>query len=213
MLRTVRVSRAGALPLVVAILAWGCTPPPGASGGASDTTPSRGSAARAPIRPDSAHVLELANTYVYTQWKPPVKAEEKIHKGVNHGVPKGSEPQVMWIARAEEVRGGSYPADEEILALVFSNKDYQGLGIRQGYNFLWRNRTAGGVWLISVTPSSPTELVRDNIAYTHSGSKGERRLVIEDFDTITASGVRLQNVALGFCIDDPSCGGHCGYSQ
>jgi len=212
--RMLRSSRAGLLSLVVATLATSCSRS-GQSNGDTPVpapAPQAGASAHGPNDPDPAHVLSLAAKYRYPVQKNVVKAEEPIYKGANTGVAKGQEPKVLWIARAEAVPGTIYPLEEEVLARVYSDAPYGGLGIFKGNNYLWRSKTTGEVWLISENPAKAVKLRRDTIAYTHS-TPSERRVVMEDFDAVNAAGIRTPSVAIGFCIDDPSCGGHCGYSQ
>lgn len=96
-----------------------------------------------------------------------------------------------------------------IIARINSSAPYDGLGLGKGFNYVWRNSwdsAQAGTWVTKIIPSDASKpdhvLTRDSrdIPYSH-GDAREPRLVR----------IKVHSVALGLCIDDPRCGGHCGY--
>jgi hypothetical protein len=170
--------------------------------------------------PDPKAVVEMATHYDFPDPRGAVSADVPIDTMHNNkGMMRADKPQTITIAKAVPKSGYTPPAGQELVALVYSTKAYHGLGIEQGNNYVWRDRSAANssdweVWMISDTPLRGVQLLRGSVAYSHDTVETPRLVGWEYKKKDTPISTRdVDMIAYGVCIDDPVlCGGHCGYS-
>ena len=165
---------------------------------------------------DTRGIAQLAAKYTFHNKSGPKQAKKSVMTQQNPGVKLNGKP-TMDIAAATPT--GSR-MDPEILALVTSNKQYSGLGIEKGENYIVRDKhgsTNPADWRVYVVSMKPFGILRLT-AHSEPFSDGdpmEPRIVYWEFDSSGAVHPLYDMVAYAFCFDDPSCQpiGHCGYNN
>jgi len=175
-------------------------------GSSAAATPVGSSAAVMPDTSRAAILREAESLYTYDRdERPPLSRNDKDFKGPV--VDDSMVPQVR-IATAR-LKDPSRRPRYRIIARINSDAPYDSLGLGKGYSYVWRNSwddAQADTWVTKIIASDSTRpehvLVRDPryIAYSH-GNAREPRLVR----------IKVHSLALGICVDDPRCGGHCGY--
>jgi hypothetical protein len=164
--------------------------------------------AQPPVATDTsrAAIVRAAQAfYDYGRERPPVAGRDKEFRGPH--VADGSIPR-MWIATASR-KASAPPTRDVIVARIRSTADYPQMGLKAGYNYIWRSSSdsaSAATWVSRIIPADTAAksftLTRDprHIEFSHGNPK-EPRLVR----------IKVGSEALGVCFDDPVCGGHCGY--
>ena len=157
--------------------------------------------------PVAADVMALIKRYQFDGDSEPVSAKRKIKAdGNNQPIDKANDPK-MTIAMALP-SPMPLPGPLEILARVKSQRAYKGLGVMPHDNYIVRNTADRTVWMFPGTGGKPVQLYRDDHTYS-DGDMKRPRLV---YEASQEAATKTQMILLGVCLDDPNCGGHCGYS-
>jgi hypothetical protein len=162
-------------------------------------------------------MTQMASDYHFGQPRDPDPAKKDVKTGKNKGVKDSDKPLQLKIRTAT---AKSALPDTMILALITSDKAYEGLGIAKGDNYLVRYKNGSGdahrwsVFLVSVDPFGMTPLKPDSEEFSY-GTPGEPRIVSYAFDSSGTSSTKTpDSIVYAFCIDDPSCSSqHCGYNN
>ncbi len=160
------------------------------------------------LRKDAGNAMILQDAsanYAYGPEREPVRITDPQHPGTT--TPDGSVPH-MTIATAQR-RARAPVTTDRILARITSAGDYPNMGIRTGANYIWRDSRdslTAASWTSKVIPTAPGfaahTLTRDARLHAYTtGDPTEPRLVW----------ITVHSMLIGVCLDDPKCGGHCGY--
>lgn len=137
----------------------------------------------------------------------------------NSGVPAADAPTDIKIYRAVWTSPNPKPTDSEVLAKIETTKGYKPLHIPAGTSYIWRDvrdpdpsNTKWKAWIVPQQMSDPMHQWKRNLKHEafSMGDPKEPRLV---HVILGVKGRPPGDYILAACLDDPACGGHCGYGS
>ena len=168
--------------------------------------------------PKHQDILNSArDDYAFPAFTTPVDATVPEGDLENPGVPAADAPTDIKIYRAVWTSPNAKPADSEVLAKIETTNGYKPLHIPAGTSYIWRDvrdpdpsDTKWKTWIVPQEVSDPMHQWKRNAKHEpfSMGDPKEPRLV-----HTTVKGRPTGDYILAACIDDPVCGGHCGYGS